>query len=153
MYTQRSGGWCLLTGENCPVYGYNDFQSSKIALSVYYVIVTWEEGPTLYVCGGSHLYEFYLAMARKMLANALRLEEISMPSNSVFFGHRYMQYARLGWKKTHDLRRRPYLLDPSTNSFKGFNRICLGTKLLLPTVSNSEDRCIWLRVLTLIFVW
>lgn len=58
----------------------------------------------MYLCGGSHLYMFYPEMARKKVANALKMVEISIPPNSVIFIHCYMKDIGAGWGETQGLR-------------------------------------------------
>lgn len=48
------------------------------------------ETSRLCVCTSSHLDQFYPEMVRKMLVNALRLEEIIMTARSVFSSKAYM---------------------------------------------------------------
>lgn len=85
IYVQRRGVSYLMTGEDCRVqYGHNDFQSAKSTAPGYFVIMTGAERSTLHVCAGPHLYVFYLAKDKKMLANALTLEEFRISPNPVF---------------------------------------------------------------------
>lgn len=51
---------------------------------------------------------FYLESVRKMLADALALEDISIPPKFVFIIHGYMKSAGPGWRGTHDSRYRIY---------------------------------------------
>lgn len=105
MYTPKARGNYVLVKEDCGVQcGHTYFQSSKKNTPPgYFVIITGADRFTLYVCGASYLYVLYLENARNMLANALKLEENSIPPSSEFLGHSYIQHAGPGLRGTHDL--------------------------------------------------
>lgn len=74
-------------------HGHKDFQSSNNILLGCFLIIVRTEGSRLYLWAGLHLNMFSQRMDRKMLTDALTLEEISIPARSEFFGQDYMQNA------------------------------------------------------------
>lgn len=111
LMTLRSALHYLQTGEDCLLQcGHYDFQSSKDNPSGYFVILTASEGSRPYVFGGSNKYVFIPEMARKLLLNALKLEEISIFPSFVVFGYGYRQRAYPGWRRTHHLPYHTYFI-------------------------------------------
>lgn len=102
MYTTRSEGRDLLTGEDClGQCCHNHFPSSKNTTG-YFVIINRAESSTLDVCAGSPFYVSSAECARTMLSNAIPLEEISTPPNSIFSSYVCMQHVA-EWRGVHDL--------------------------------------------------
>lgn len=56
------------------------------------------------------MYVFYPEEAKKMLANALKIGEISTSPNYEFIDYGYMQHSGYGWRRIHDLRYHNYLI-------------------------------------------
>lgn len=51
----------------------------------------------------THNFVYYLEENMK-LQNILKIEEVEIPKNSVFFGYDYLQHAGPGWKGNHAMR-------------------------------------------------
>lgn len=74
---------------------HNNFRSSENTPPGYFLIIRGADGSTLYLCAGSNYHVLFSEEDKKMLANALAVEDMSIPQNSVLFGHGYIQHADL----------------------------------------------------------
>ena len=109
LYLPVSGGRFLLTGKDCPAQvGHNDFDHRQGTGPGFFVIVTGAEPANLWVCDGSHKHVGLSAKKRNQLAQILRLKRITIPRNSVFIGHGFLQHAGAEWSKNGSLRYNSY---------------------------------------------
>lgn len=74
-------------------FGNNDFERYKDKSKGILAIVAALEGAFLFACLGSHHFVFHPDDLREMLSEALRREEDTIPPNSGFIGHGYLQQA------------------------------------------------------------
>lgn len=89
-------GWYLLTEEYFQVHcSFNNFPAWEKTQLLAFNHHRAEES-LLYVCAGLHLYVSYLEKAWKMLSIALKLKDIIIPSNSVFFDYIEQQHVGSG---------------------------------------------------------
>lgn len=59
-------------------------------------VVTGSGGLFLYACTGSHHFMFYPDVVRERVAKMQRMQEVTIPQISVFFGHGYLPHAGEG---------------------------------------------------------
>ena len=111
LYLPVSGGQFLLTGKDYPAQvGHNDFDHRQGTGPGFFVIVTGAEPANLWVCDGSHKHVGLSAKKRNELAQILRLKRITIPRNSVFIGHGFLQHAGAEWSGNGALRYHAYLI-------------------------------------------
>lgn len=103
-YRPRRGGLYILTREDwAEQCSHKDFLSS-INTASYFVMITHPGGAPLYVCTDTHLYVLCTGIGGRMLAITMMRKGIIVSPNSAFFGHDYMQYAGLAWRRTHGVQ-------------------------------------------------
>jgi len=101
----------LLTGDGSPAQtGHNDFSHTRGDNVGYFCIATGKEGASIWICESSHKFAFYEEDKKRQLADILKMEKISIPANSVFFGHGYVQHAGAEWGGNHCLRYHMYFI-------------------------------------------
>ena len=101
----------LLTGNGClDQTGHNDFQVKLNTSPGFFAIVTARESARLWVCPGSHQYVHYDDKSKRDLADLLVMNEITIPSYSIFIGQGHLQHAGTGWRGSHCLRYHMYLI-------------------------------------------
>jgi len=107
----RTGGRFLLSGKNCGIQvEHQDFLvDDSISSPGYFIIVTGPEDGSLMVCPGSHKFVHYTEDEKLALGDVLKYERITIPANSVFIGHGYLQHAGDEYNGSHRMRYHVYL--------------------------------------------
>ena len=97
LYFQGTGGRFLLTGQDCPPQtGHNDFDHRAGTGPGFFIITTGHEASGLWVADGSHKDVYCSDKRKAKIVKASRLKLISIPANSVFVGHGFLQHAGAG---------------------------------------------------------
>lgn len=94
VWIPNSGGRFLITVMNClQQCVHNEFEVVPPCRKPgFFMILTGIEGSNLCACPGSHAFVCYPAVRRKKLANTLYMEQGIISLQSVFVGHKYLQY-------------------------------------------------------------
>ena len=111
LFLPVTGGRLLFTGRECQVQtGHNDFVIRLLGQLVgCFVILTGQEQVSLWVTDHSHTFMFYPDNVKKTLIENLRMKRVTIPGNSVFFGHGYLHHAGDKYLGSHCLRYHVYL--------------------------------------------
>ena len=111
LFLPVTGGRLLFTGKNCVVQtGHNDFLLRLInQLAGCFCIVTGLEEVNLWATDHSHKFIFYPENTKKELIERLHMKRVTIPGNSVFFGHGYLHHAGDKYLGSHCLRYHVYL--------------------------------------------
>lgn len=88
----------FLSGRNVEAQaGHNDFEHDRDKSAGFFDIITGSFTAFVYVYPGSHYCVFYTNDERPTLTKILRIEEVTIPSDSEFIGHGYFQHAGGEW--------------------------------------------------------
>ena len=111
LYIPVTGGRYLFTGKDCDVQvGHNEFAQRPTGKTPgYFVMVTGPEAVSLYVVDHSHNWISYPEETKKILIENQHLKKITIPGNSVFFGHGYLHHAGAGYSGSNCLRYHTYI--------------------------------------------
>lgn len=83
---------------------YNDYSIRSGEPTGYFMIISGCEAPDVFVCDSFLNCVLYLTENPETLMNTLVMREMTIPPNSIFIEHVYIQDAEDGWKETHSLR-------------------------------------------------
>lgn len=111
LFLPATGGRLLLTGRLAEAQqGHNDFALRHIdELCGYFVILTGTEDANIYLVEHSHKYIFLPEDAKKAILNNLAMTKVTIPANSIFFGHGYLHHAGSEYDASGALRYHAYL--------------------------------------------
>ena len=111
LFFPTTGGRFLYTGPYSPAQdGHNDFDHREGKGPGFFVMVTGNEGSSLWVADGSHNISQHAPHRRKKIARTLRMHLIKIPPNSVFIAHGWLQHAGAAWSGSGNLRYHMYLI-------------------------------------------
>ena len=110
LFMPVTGGRLLFTGKDCHAQtGHNDFfLREHHQISDCFCILTGQEEVSLWVTDHSHTFIFYPEKTKKELIERLRMKRVTIPGNSVFFGHGYLHHAGDKYLGSHCLRYHTY---------------------------------------------
>ena len=112
----NGGGRFLMTGKDCPPqHGHNDFDVRETGSPGYFTITTASEPISLWIAPGSQKYVHLSDIEKERIAMCLEMELITIPPQSIFVGHGYVQHAGAGWNGSGCLRYHMYIIPDGSN--------------------------------------
>lgn len=121
-----------------PKTGHNDFDHRAGTGPGFFIITTGHEASGLWVVDGTHKDMLCSDKRKAKIVKASRLKLISIPENSVFVGHGFLQQAGAGWSGTPSLRYHMYLV-PNHHPLKDAVAFPYGTSYKREDESTSSS--------------
>ena len=110
LHLPNTGGRFLFTGEDSPAQcGHNDFDHRSGRGPGFFIMATGRDPTGLWISEGSHKHVFLPDRKKRKLAGLMKMDRITIPPNSLFVGHGFVQHAGAEWTGTHSLRYHIYL--------------------------------------------